>query len=375
MKAIIVYPMNALANSQLGELEKFLVNGYGSGNEPVTFARYTGQEQGEERDRILRNPPDILLTNYKMLDQLLLRHEDQNLWAQSADSLQYLVLDEFHTYDGAQGTDVAMLLRVRQACSAPKRSASARRRRWRPVVPRSTSSGWWPRWPRLFGAEVTPERVIGETLTRATDATAADDVHALRGAVSSSSLLNTYTELAASPLASWVESTFGLATDPVTGRLIRQTPAGCRRTPPQPWPTRPGTAARLSRAIQNTLLYGLPRPPPRHGRPCSPSGCTVPVEGRHAPRVAGARTDGTSPQVPDLRARPPRLLYPLASPRVGRSTPSSNVRCAAADCVSAAVVTRRDGRGRSRRLPVHRRRSRGGRSRGRGRLPDVGGAR
>ena len=46
-----------------------------------------------------------------MLDQLLLRHEDQRLWRQSALSLQYLVLDEFHTYDGAQGTDVAMLLR------------------------------------------------------------------------------------------------------------------------------------------------------------------------------------------------------------------------------------------------------------------------
>src|SRR5699024_7520537 len=50
-------------------------------------------------------------TNYKMLDQLLLRHEDAKLWKESATSLQYLVLDEFHTYDGAQGTDVAMLLR------------------------------------------------------------------------------------------------------------------------------------------------------------------------------------------------------------------------------------------------------------------------
>lgn len=46
-----------------------------------------------------------------MLDQLLLRSEDQELWRQSATSLRYLVLDEFHTYDGAQGTDVAMLLR------------------------------------------------------------------------------------------------------------------------------------------------------------------------------------------------------------------------------------------------------------------------
>ncbi len=63
VKAIIVYPMNALANSQMGELEKFLRFGYGEGNEPVTFARYTGQENDKDRERILRDPPDILLTN------------------------------------------------------------------------------------------------------------------------------------------------------------------------------------------------------------------------------------------------------------------------------------------------------------------------
>ncbi|WIB36957.1 hypothetical protein [Curtobacterium sp. MCJR17_043] len=63
------------------------------------------------RPAMREQAPDILLTNYKMLDQLLLRPSDATLWDQSATSLQYLVLDEFHTYDGAQGTDVAMLLR------------------------------------------------------------------------------------------------------------------------------------------------------------------------------------------------------------------------------------------------------------------------
>ena len=57
------------------------------------------------------DPPDILLTNYKMLDMLLLRREDVPLFEGAGESLRYLVLDEFHTYDGAQGTDVAMLLR------------------------------------------------------------------------------------------------------------------------------------------------------------------------------------------------------------------------------------------------------------------------
>jgi DEAD/DEAH box helicase len=58
IQAIVVYPMNALANSQYGELEKFLNYGYADGKGPVTFARYTGQESDEERQKIIANPPD-----------------------------------------------------------------------------------------------------------------------------------------------------------------------------------------------------------------------------------------------------------------------------------------------------------------------------
>ena len=62
-----------------------------------------------ERSDIRRNPPDILITNYKMLDLLLQRGDDLPLWRDA--DIRYVVVDEFHTYDGAQGTDVAMLLR------------------------------------------------------------------------------------------------------------------------------------------------------------------------------------------------------------------------------------------------------------------------
>ncbi len=71
--AIVVYPMNALCNSQLEELVKYLSLGYGKGQEPVTFARYTGQESNEDRERIAKNPPDILLTNYVMLELIMTR--------------------------------------------------------------------------------------------------------------------------------------------------------------------------------------------------------------------------------------------------------------------------------------------------------------
>ncbi|MFI6957022.1 DEAD/DEAH box helicase [Nocardia sp. NPDC050408] len=121
MKALIIYPMNALANDQEQRLAK-MITGHPelSG---ITAGLYTGEQSSGGRtlvsqaglitDRRLMHdsPPDILLTNYKMLDHMLLRSDRAALWRQSADSLQYVVLDEFHTYDGAQGTDVAMLLR------------------------------------------------------------------------------------------------------------------------------------------------------------------------------------------------------------------------------------------------------------------------
>ena len=64
-EAIVVYPMNALANSQMDELRKFI--GQVSGDRPITFARYTGQEDKDDRRRVADHPPDILLTNFMML--------------------------------------------------------------------------------------------------------------------------------------------------------------------------------------------------------------------------------------------------------------------------------------------------------------------
>jgi ATP-dependent helicase YprA (DUF1998 family) len=111
IKALVLYPMNALANDQERRIAAMLHDNAGELG-GVTAGLYTGDSSGSQQRRELRdNPPDILLTNYKMLDFLLLRPEDAGLWSISKDSLQYVVLDEFHTYDGAQGTDVAMLLR------------------------------------------------------------------------------------------------------------------------------------------------------------------------------------------------------------------------------------------------------------------------
>ena len=72
-RAIIIYPMNALANSQLEEVRKFLDN-LGATPGQVTVERYTGQEETSTRERIAANPPDILLTNFMMLESVSYTH-------------------------------------------------------------------------------------------------------------------------------------------------------------------------------------------------------------------------------------------------------------------------------------------------------------
>uniref|UniRef100_UPI001ADF0A8D DEAD/DEAH box helicase n=1 Tax=Pararhodobacter sp. SW119 TaxID=2780075 RepID=UPI001ADF0A8D len=109
-RAIIIYPMNALANSQLEEVNGFLRES-GLSNSPVV-ERYTGQESEADRERIATNPPDILLTNFMMLELLLTRADRKGRQVlENSRGLDWLVLDELHTYRGRQGADVAMLVR------------------------------------------------------------------------------------------------------------------------------------------------------------------------------------------------------------------------------------------------------------------------
>ncbi|WP_055627826.1 DEAD/DEAH box helicase [Streptomyces hirsutus] len=226
-RAVIVYPMNALANSQRKELEKFLQAGYGPGASPVTFARYTGQDSEQERHRILRDRPDIILTNYVMLDLLLTRDKERGSFLNATRDLRFLVLDELHTYRGRQGADVALLVRrVRDACEARSlqcigtsatMSNEGDHLERRKDVARVAS--------RIFGGpeDVAPEHVIGETLRRATrgpDPSPAQLTEAVLRAPDR--LTRGYDDLAEDPLAVWIENTFGLQDQ--AGHLERQRP-------------------------------------------------------------------------------------------------------------------------------------------------------
>jgi len=225
ISAIVVYPMNALCNSQMEELRKFLQRGYSKGSEPVSFARYTGQESADEREALSNNPPDILLTNFMMLELIMTRPTDiDRKVVRAAQGLEFLVLDELHTYRGRQGADVATLVRrVRERTKAPHLQF---------VGTSATIAGGGSRSERrasvaevaslMFGANVSPAEVIDETLVQVTKGNPTKEALVAR-----LSGLPTYptdhSSFVVDPLAAWVEQRLGLEVDE-DGRAIRACP-------------------------------------------------------------------------------------------------------------------------------------------------------
>ena len=120
--AVVVYPLNALINSQSEEFSKYRANYLrATGKEfPITFGQYTGQEKEPKREKMRSEPPQILLTNYMMLELLLTRLQERSIRDAIYENLRYLVFDELHTYRGRQGADVALLIRrIRALCKQP----------------------------------------------------------------------------------------------------------------------------------------------------------------------------------------------------------------------------------------------------------------
>lgn len=129
VRALLLYPMNALANDQMSRLRGLLKN-----VDYITFGRYTGETRTREnealdqyrkmfqrepyknefisRETMRDTPPQILLTNYAMLEYLLLRPDDHVFFdGDFARDWHFLVVDEAHTFTGAKGIEMAMLLR------------------------------------------------------------------------------------------------------------------------------------------------------------------------------------------------------------------------------------------------------------------------
>ena len=225
--ALVVYPMNALVNSQVQELKK-LEEGYQHrlGRQfPVSFAKYTGETSETFREGLRQHPPQIMLTNYVMAELMLVRPEDQRFLDRVGGGLRFLVFDELHTYRGRQGADVAMLIRrLKERCAAPGLvhvGTSATMVSSPDASPQDRRTTVADFAQRLFGHPFTSDQVIEETLVTFTEGgnpSVLELTAALAGPPPT-----TIESFRRHPLARWVETEFGVEPEE-DGRLKRRVP-------------------------------------------------------------------------------------------------------------------------------------------------------
>lgn len=196
IKAILVYPMNALINSQEEEIKKYEINYLlsfcpqgtkapldKSSDEqieflkartterfPITYTKYTGQEGTDIRERAKNEKPDIILTNYMMLELIMTRQSEEWMRESMQSSLQFLIFDELHTYRGRQGADVSILIRriknnaqhaiVCIGTSATMASGGTRAEKQRTIADVAET---------IFGDTFELNQIIGESLVSCTN--------------------------------------------------------------------------------------------------------------------------------------------------------------------------------------------------------------
>jgi len=216
VKAVIVYPMNALINSQSEEIEKYKKNfEETTGNDfPIRVAQYTGQEDEELRSALKKNPPDVLLTNYMMLELILSRSNDIDIKTSIYENMQHLVFDELHTYRGRQGADVAMLIRrLRASCkhqiccmgtSATMISGDDMSLEQQKQSVASVASD-------VFGVDFKTDQIINETLAPSFGSYDPPDSNALKKAITAGiDMAGNSDDVKKHPTAQWLESEVAL---------------------------------------------------------------------------------------------------------------------------------------------------------------------
>lgn len=224
VKAIIVYPLNALINSQLSALELFNKNYLSKTGKdfPFTFAKFTGQVNELERQETSEKLPDILLTNYMMLELLMVNKKYEQIRRSFLENLRFLVYDELHVYKGRQGADVSFLNRRIKASaltsdiicigtSATMASGSIEEQKR--TVAKVASD--------FFDVSFDQDQIVVESLTYSTKHTLPSK-ESLQQSVINPIVCLSKSDLITHPLANWIEHTIAIATD--GDKKIRQQP-------------------------------------------------------------------------------------------------------------------------------------------------------
>jgi superfamily II DNA/RNA helicase len=224
--AIIIYPMNALIESQVKEIDKYKKR-YEEAtgrNFPVRFAKYTGRDDQDARQKIIDEKPHILLTNYMMMELIMTRQREAGLRGTFQKNLRFLVYDELHTYRGRQGADVGMLNRriaelaehdlVCIGTSATMASGDDLLIEQRSQVARAAG--------QIFGKVLSTEQIIDEKLGRQFHNLPITPEQLSEAVMSPIKLDAPESALFEHPIAVWLEGTVGL--EEREGELVRGTP-------------------------------------------------------------------------------------------------------------------------------------------------------
>jgi len=229
IQAVVVYPMNALINSQFKEIDKFKKTYEEKYNKPfpITFDQYTGQETDEQKEKLRVNPPHILLTNYMMLELVMTRSgRDVEIRQNFLENSKYLVFDELHTYRGRQGSDVSILIRrIKSAASnhiacigtsATMVSGDATTLLEQKKKVAEVAS-------TIFGTDIQSDQVVNEYLVRSIGqghSPSKDDLsRAIQNGISISSSADDFEK---HPTANWIEEQIALEFK--EGVLVRRKP-------------------------------------------------------------------------------------------------------------------------------------------------------
>jgi DEAD/DEAH box helicase domain-containing protein len=106
IRALYLFPLKALAQDQLKNFNELVSR---SSVINASAKVYDGDTPQYHRKKIRDNPPNVIITNPEMIHLALLPYHDR--WATFFSGIEYIVVDEVHTYRGVMGSHMAQVFR------------------------------------------------------------------------------------------------------------------------------------------------------------------------------------------------------------------------------------------------------------------------